>query len=103
MVTRRWITPASSRRLIRRQQGLEDKPTRSAISATDNPASCWIRSRILASTESSTSDNISSYNRHESILFLPRNRSAGACFWQAFPAALYDLAGCVGRPEGKKI
>src|SRR5580658_7651653 len=56
MVTRRWITPSSSRRLIRRQHGLEESPTRSAISATDRLASCWIRSRMRASTESSASD-----------------------------------------------
>src|SRR5580658_9737614 len=56
MVTRRWITPSSSNRLIRRQHGLEESPTRSAISATDRLASCWIRSRMRASTASSASD-----------------------------------------------
>src|SRR5580698_10015448 len=56
MVTRRWTIPSSSRRLIRRQQGLDDSPTRSAISATERLASCWIRSRMRASTESKASD-----------------------------------------------
>src|ERR1700722_11879316 len=58
MVTRRWTIPSSSSRLILRQQGLEESPTRSAISATDRLASCWIRSRMRASTESRTSDEI---------------------------------------------
>src|ERR1700761_3593606 len=91
MVTRRWMTPASSRRLIRRQQGLEDNPTRSAISATDRPASYWMRSSILASTASRTSDKFSSPLRAQSALFLPRNGLAGARFWQAIAAFLYDL------------
>src|ERR1700722_14764765 len=56
MVTRRCTIPSSSSRLIRRQQGLDDSPTRSAISATERLAAGWIRSRMRASTESRTSD-----------------------------------------------
>ena len=49
----------SSSRLMRRQQGEDDSPTRSAdLAATDRAASCWIRSRILASTASSTSGKV---------------------------------------------
>src|ERR1700755_580924 len=44
--------PCSSIRLMRRQQGLEDRPTFSAISATERAASRWMRSRILASIAS---------------------------------------------------
>src|ERR1700712_2921651 len=103
MVTRRWMTPASSSRLMRRQQGLEDNPTRSAISATDSPASCWIKSRILASTASSTSDKISSPTVGLRALFLPRNRDAGARFWQAIAAILYDLLRDAREAEGRKL
>src|SRR3954452_17730940 len=102
MVTRRWMTPASPSRLIRRQQGLEDKPTRSAISATDRPASCWMRSRILASTASSTSDKISSPTHGLHARFLPRNRDGGARFWQAIAAILYDVLKGARGAEGRK-
>ena len=44
----------NSNALSRRQQGDDDRPTRSAISATDKPASFWIMSRIRASTASSS-------------------------------------------------
>src|SRR4051812_31523707 len=103
MVTRRWMTPASSRRLMRRQQGLEDNPTRSAISATDRPASCWIRSRILASTASRTSDKFSTPSCGLRASFLPRNRQAGARFWQAIATILYDLLKPARGAEGRKL
>src|SRR6185503_9830486 len=103
MVTRRWMTPASSRRLMRRQQGEEDKPTRSAISATDRPASNWMRSRILASTASRASDNFSSPTRRYWASFLPRNEHAGARFWQAIAAILYDLLRDARGAEGRKL
>src|ERR1700739_2739297 len=103
MVTRRWITAASSSRLRRPQHGLEDNPTRSAISATDSPASCWIRSRILASTASSVSGNLSSFPTGQGATFLPWNRSVGACFWQAIASFLYDLLTEVGRPKRKEF
>mgnify|MGYP006976445376 CR=1 FL=1 len=39
---------------MRRQQGLEERPTFSAISATERAASRWMRSRIFASMASSS-------------------------------------------------
>src|SRR6185312_3002561 len=103
MVTRRWMTPASSSRLILRQHGLEDRPTRSAISATERLASCWMRSSILASTASRTSDKFSSPSGALSARFVPRNPPAGARFWQAIAVILYDLLKPARGAEGRKL
>src|ERR1700740_1534301 len=103
MVTRRRMTPESSSRLMRRQQGLEDKPTRSAISATERPASCWIRSRILASTASRVSDKFSSFDGRKGATIVPQIQREGACFWQAIAVILYDLLMALWRAGRKEI
>jgi hypothetical protein len=54
------ITPAFFSRSMRRQQGEDESPTRSAISAMDRPALSCTSSRILASMASSSSDKVSS-------------------------------------------
>src|SRR5438445_5938459 len=51
--TRRRITPSASRRWMRFQHGVEDRPTRSPISATDSEASSCSTVRILRSMASS--------------------------------------------------
>jgi hypothetical protein len=47
------ITPSARRRWMRRQQGVCDRPTRAATSATASDASSWRMARILRSTRSS--------------------------------------------------
>src|SRR5580704_19673116 len=102
MVTRRWMTPSSSSRLMRRQHGLDDRPTRSAISATERLASCWIRSRMRASTASSNSDKFS-----PSFHGMPRENAEACRIWgmrlAGLQPALYVLASCAESAAGKKI
>src|SRR5687768_15537472 len=49
------MKPVSSSLLIRRQHGEAERPTRSATSATDSPASCCRMSSMRASTGSRSS------------------------------------------------
>src|SRR5262245_9522703 len=52
IATRRVMTPSASSRCSRFQQGVDDKPTRWPISATESDASCWTTARIFLSIAS---------------------------------------------------
>src|SRR5262245_21815411 len=59
--TRFWITPSASRRWIRFQHGVEDRPTRLPISATESEALSCRSARILRSIESISAVSIREY------------------------------------------
>src|SRR5713101_10028681 len=46
------MTPSASKRCIRFQHGVDDRPTRLPISATEREAFCWSKPRILRSIAS---------------------------------------------------
>src|SRR6185295_6387474 len=93
IATRRWITPTASSRLIRRQHGFCDSPTRLAICSIGRAASCWSSSRIRRSIES-----IFTIGRLPES-FSPTNLPDPRSFWEEFEPGFADLCRA-GEAEG---
>ena len=72
--TRLVMTPSASSRCRRFQHGVDDRPTRWPISATESEASCWTTARILRSMASILSALI------QSVILLLRMATYGIIF-----------------------